>query len=197
MARAANSWRIDRSEPGRSARWNTTIVVLSWPVGAGTPPRVTATKRVSLPRWSSMSSASTSSPLTLPARDVPMAADRPSASPATICAASAVELAGTCSTRGSCSRRKPRHWAVATGIDTMRSMSPMATPGGASRHMTMGMTTSRCMRSSWSKMRASRVMLTEPSMAFSIGTKPISTSPDVTAWRTSVMVPQGTSSIAA
>ena len=33
MARAANSCRIDSRLPGSSAFWNTTIVVLSWPVG--------------------------------------------------------------------------------------------------------------------------------------------------------------------
>ena len=49
----------------------------------------------------------------------------------------------------------------------------------------MGITTSRCSFSGWSKISESRVMFTEPSMAFSMGTKPISTSPADTARRTS------------
>ena len=46
--RAANSWRIASSDPGRSVRWNTTIEVLSWPLDGGTPCRATTTNRVVL-----------------------------------------------------------------------------------------------------------------------------------------------------
>ena len=133
----------------------------------------------------------------MPASDVPMAADRPSASAATSRAASAVELAACSEAAGRCSARKPRHCAVATGIDTTRSTSLMVTPGGASRHITMGITTSRCIFRSWSKMSESRVTLTEPSMAFSIGTKPRSTAPSVTACSTSGIDRNEISSMAA
>jgi len=54
---AANSCRMPSKDPGRSLRWKQTMLVLSWPVGAGIP-RPTTTKRVWFSGWSSMSLAS-------------------------------------------------------------------------------------------------------------------------------------------
>ena len=51
-------------------------------------------------------------------------------------------------------------------------MSSMCTPGTASRHRLTSRTTSRWISRSASKASASMVTLTEPSMAFSMGTKP-------------------------
>ena len=90
-------------------------------------------------------------------------------------AASAVDVAAWVTTPGSWRCRKPRHWAVATGIDTTVVMSGSAAPGGASRLSCTLMTTSRWMSSEVSKASVSTVTFTAPSMEFSMATNPRST----------------------
>ena len=69
--RAGRELLQDREQrPGRSARWKHTIVVLSWPVGAGTP-WPTTTKRVTFSGWSSISAATTDEPVEVRRKPVP------------------------------------------------------------------------------------------------------------------------------
>ena len=70
-------------------------------------------------------------------------------------------------------------------------MSASVVPGRAMRWRWMSITTSRWTWRSTSWMSPSMVALTVPSMAFSMGTKPSSTSPSATASRTAVMEPSG------
>ena len=109
----------------------------------------------------------------------------PAVSSATSRAASAVELAACTSTPGSFRASQSRHWALAWGIDTTAVTSARRVPGRAQRCMSIGSTTSRWMTrsSDASKASVSSVTLTEPSMAFSMGTTPRSARP----WSTSVM----------
>ena len=144
-----------------------------------------------------MSAAPTSSPYIDAARPVPIAAVSGSRSSPSIRAASAVELAATTSTPASLVDRNRRHCAVACGIDTTRRMSASALPGTSSRLSWIEITTSRVMRRSDSKARVSRVTLTVPSIEFSTGTKPTSTSPASVAARTSLIDAIGTRSPAA
>src|SRR5688572_6336986 len=73
-------------------------------------------------------------------------------------------------------------------------MSASVTPGRARRFWWTGITTSRWMRRSCSKARASIDALTVPSMAFSMATKPRSTSPASVTASTSEIDGSGTSS---
>ena len=70
-------------------------------------------------------------------------------------------------------------------------MSASATPGGAHRLSETGRSISRWIRSSLSKASVSSVTDTEPSIMFSIGTTPPSTSPRSTAAITSGTDPCG------
>src|SRR5829696_8985000 len=119
----------------------------------------------------------------------------PSSSPSpTARAASAVELAARCSTPGSVRSRYAWHWAVATGMDTTALTSLRSVPGRAISTCSTSSTTSRWIRRSWLKASASCANRTVPSMAFSIGTKPTSTTPASTARSTCGMVARSTSS---
>src|SRR4051794_26949569 len=109
-------------------------------------------------------------------------------------AASAVELAATSSTPGRLAASQARTWAVATGIDMTARMSASVVPFGASRFWWIGITISRWISRSWSNARASIDALTVPSMAFSMATKPRSTSPRSVTASTSGMDATGTSS---
>src|SRR3954462_2323281 len=135
-----------------------------------------------------MSSASTASPYTSPARWGAMAAEVVPASSATRRAASAVELAARSSACGNCARTYAWHCAVATGIDSTVFTSAREVPGLASRQCSMSSTTSRWINKSWLNASSSCVRLTIPSMEFSIATNPKSTSPASTASSTSGIV---------
>ena len=104
-------------------------------------------------------------------------------------AAAAVELAAWCAASGRCSASQPRHWAVAWGNDTTRSMEPSPVPGGASRFNWTGITTSRCISRSASNANVSWVTLTLPSMEFSMAAKPRSASAAPTRRSTSGIDP--------
>src|SRR3954447_9874123 len=82
-------------------------------------------------------------------------------------------------------------------MDTTAFTSASVVPGRASRHCSTSSTTSRWMRSWWLKASASWARRTVPSIAFSIGTKPTSTTPASTARSTSGMVARSTRSAAA
>ncbi len=83
---------------------------------------------------------------------------------------------------------------MATGNEITVVMSSRRTPGTAIRHRLTGITTSRSINRSESKASVSMVTLTDPSMAFSMGANPTSTSPDSTAASTSGMVASATTS---
>ena len=191
MLRAANWPRIECRLPGRLACWKQTIVVRSWPVGAGTPSGATRTKRVRLPWWSSTALASTSRPYSCEARAGASAAVPGGRSSPTRRAASAVELAAATSAPGRTRLRKARHCALACGNETTRRTSSSRVPGGARRLRWTSSTTSRCTSRSLSKTRWSSEADTEPSIEFSNGTKPPSTSPLSAASSASPIVAHG------
>ena len=90
------------------------------------------------------------------------------------------------------SRRRAASWRASPGTGRSRAgttttvrMSARATPGGAHRLSDTGRSISRWISSSLSKASVSRVTDTEPSIMFSIGTTPPSTSPRSTAAITS------------
>ena len=113
----------------------------------------------------------------------------------TFMTASAVEGAVTRSARGSRSRRKRAHWALAWGCDTTRVIRSSGISPAATRQWWIGCTTSPAIRTrSASPASASSVAATPPSSAFSIGTTARSTSPSWTAITVSQTDAQGTSS---
>ena len=94
-------------------------------------------------------------------------------------------MAASTATPGSLRDNQSRHWAVAWGIDTTVVTSASPVPGGTQRCMSIGSTISRWMSNSvdTSKASVSSVAVTDPSMAFSIGTTARSTR----AWSTSAI----------
>ncbi len=100
---------------------------------------------------------------------------------ATSRAASAVEFVTSCAASGNFDSSHIRHCPNGFGCERTVVTSPSAVPGRAQRLSDTGRSTSRCTRSSESKASVSRVTLTEPSIEFSSGTSPRSTSPRSTA----------------
>ena len=188
MLRAANWPRMPWRLPGWSARWKHTMLVLSWPVGSGTRVRATEHEaglvvRVVLdvlgedgqavalggqPRGDGglvgraglARAAGPRRRWSWPPAARPRAASRPGTS-------------GTGPGRG--------------GRTTPSGCRREPVPGRAMRWRWMSMTTSRWMCRSTSWISPSMVALTVPSMAFSMGTNPRSTSPRATASSTAVI----------
>ena len=112
MARAANSWRMLISEPGRFSRWKQTMLVLSCPVRGGNavaedhePRRVLGVILDLL--------GDHARPFSSAARWVPIAASPFERDRATRSTAPAVEFAASTGTRGSRRRSHWRHWPLA------------------------------------------------------------------------------------
>ena len=84
-----------------------------------------------------------------------------------------------------------RHWAVAGERTTPCERGRGRYPGVTNRSRWISRTTSRWMCRSTSKTRRSSVTLIDPSITFSRGTKPQSTSSRATASSTSMMVAYG------
>ena len=76
---------------------------------------------------------------------------------------------------------------MACGNETIRSTSAIAVPGATIRFSWIEITTSRWMNRSTSKAKVSWVMLTLPSIEFSIAAKPRDDSPLTTRRNTSGM----------
>ena len=169
-----------RSEPGRSWRWKQTTEVLSWPLGAGMP-WPTMTNRVRFSGWSSISLASTSSPAWRAPATVPIDATPGFFERATCLAASAVEFAATVTASGRFLASQSRVCPSGFGCEMTVVMSLSFVPRCAHRWSDTGRSTSRCTSSSVSNASVSSVTVMEPSIEFSIGTIPTSTSPDSTA----------------
>ena len=117
-----------------------------------------------------------SRPARLPIAAIPVRFDF-----ATCCAASAVELATTGTASGRFLASQIRLWPSGFGCDTTVVMSASFVPGRAHRFSEIGRSTSRCTSSSVSNASVSSVTEIEPSIEFSIGTMPRSTSPRSTA----------------
>ena len=178
ICRSASSLRTPTSVPGRSCATVKASDVLSSPV-RGASSSDTTTKRVLLCLTSWTPAASTSPPLSSAARRVPIAAAR--GVDTAVATAPEVESAACSRARGSFASRKPRHWASADGCDITTSISWRRVPFAATRHCSMGSTSSALMRTLSAWRRASSVSLTAPSRLFSIGAMPCSTSPRATA----------------
>ena len=96
-------------------------------------------------------------------------------------AASAVELAATAVASGRCFAIHIRVWPNGFGWETTVVMSDILVPGATQRWSDTGRSTSCWTSSSVSKARVSRVTVIDPSIEFSMGTIPRSTSPFSTA----------------
>ena len=160
-------------------------------------PWPTITKRVRFSGWSSMSRARISSPACFAPCAVPIEAIPARFDFATCCAASAVELATIGTASGRFLASQIRVWPSGLGCDTTVVMSASFVPGRAHRFSETGRSTSRCTRSSVSNARVSSVTGIEPSIEFSMGTMPRSTSPCSTALITCGTSRNGTATPAA
>ena len=180
IARAANSCRMRAASPAGSARWKQTIDVLSWPVAAGTP-RPTITNRVCVLGMVLDLLGDHVEPVELGGET---GADRRQpfrARAATRSARLAVEFAASSGTPGSFALSQRRHWAIAYGSETTVRTSASCVPGRANRCSETGRSISRWIRRSVSNASVSSVTVIEPSIEFSMGTMPRSTSPRSTA----------------
>ena len=193
MLRAANSLRIACRLPGRSSRWKQTMLVLSCPVGAGTPRRGQGHEAGLVVRMVLHVGGDD-----LEAVELGREARRQRGGVwSRLLAHDAGRLGGGVAWPRSRPRGGARPGSAGTaprprGNESTRVIASSSVPGRATRWRWMSRTTSRWMSRSTSKTRLSTVAFTAPSIEFSMGTKASVARPLATASRASLSVAAGT-----